>query len=252
MTRRGVLAGVAAIALLVVAGTRAEATPIALVNPGFETGTLTGWTTFITANGTLGPFPLPNVVLFDVDGDSVSTKAARFQVGEITFQHIQEGGGIFQNFESGAGWLALSVDIASQNFSDHNNNGAGGLFTLFLDGIGVDILDFGLINFGVTERDTLDAIVPVTAGTHEIRISMTRPFLTGGDTPFQFIDNVAIDHVAPIPEPTTLALLGAGLAGLAARGRRVCSNPAVRCLGGVLLRLQHGRLTAASRPISKT
>jgi hypothetical protein len=220
MTGRGVLVGVAAIALLTVAGTRAEATPIALVNPGFETGALTGWTTFVTGNGTLGPSPLPNVVLFDVDGDSVSTNAARFQVGEATFHQIQEGGGIFQNFVSAAGSLVLSVDIASRNLSAGNNNAAGGRFTLLLDGIAVDVADFGFISFGVTERDTLDAIVPVIAGAHEIRISMTRPFLAGGDTPFQFIDDVAIDQAAAVPEPTTLTLLGAGLAGLAARGRR--------------------------------
>lgn len=105
------------------------------------------------------------------------------------------------------------MDIAAQG----SPNFSGGLFELFLDGVVQDSHGFGFID-GI-ERATLSATVAVTAGLHELKIQMTRPFGRTATTPFQYVDNVA---VAVIPEPGTLALFGLGAAGLATlkRGRR--------------------------------
>ena len=52
-----------------------------ITNGDFNAG-LSAWTTFTTGNGTIGS---PTTTLFDVDGDSVSTSAAQFLVGQVTF-----------------------------------------------------------------------------------------------------------------------------------------------------------------------
>ena len=52
-----------------------------LINGGFETGDLSGWTRFTTANGSL-PDLGDEVVPFDMDGDGALSNAARFRVGE--------------------------------------------------------------------------------------------------------------------------------------------------------------------------
>ena len=43
-----------------------------LINAGFETGDLSGWTTYTTANGVLGG-PV-DVIPFDVDGDGAASE----------------------------------------------------------------------------------------------------------------------------------------------------------------------------------
>src|SRR5271154_4151690 len=60
----------------------------------FDTGNLEGWTTFTTANGSVGA-GLPNVTPFNTTGSGISD-AAHFNVGEVNFDFTQQGGGLFQ------------------------------------------------------------------------------------------------------------------------------------------------------------
>ena len=213
------VSGLLAVCLL--ATSVAKASPIALINGDFSSG-LSGWTTFTTVNGTLGPSPLPGTESFDVTGGGASD-AAKFQIGEVIYQNTGAGGGIFQSFTSGAGSLSLAADIAS--FASGGDNLAGGAFALLLDSVSVATFDFGDIDSGVTERSTLSALVAVGAGTHEIRLLMTRPYQVGdlGETPFQYVDNVSLDldstNSGPVPEPATLLLLGTGVSAVAVRRR---------------------------------
>ena len=200
-----------------------------LINGGFETGDLTGWTTFTTANGTLGD--AGDVVSFDTDGNGAST-AARFRVGEHQYTHpVLEGGGIYQGVTLGAGALVISAEIAAWTPWGNWN---GGKFELLFDAEVVDSYDFGDILGGSVERARLFASFDVDAGLHDVRILMTRPWWPSDTTPLQFIDDVslsgeALDTVAlaegeppteHAPEPGTLTLLGAGLLGLARARRR--------------------------------
>lgn len=195
-----------------------------IVNGDFETNSLAPWTTFATANGTTNS---PSVTSFDTTGSGASL-AATFQVGELSFTGLQEGGGIFQTFAGGAGDYTVSVDVAAFNPNILSFNAEGGVFSLLFNSSVIDTFTMGGINSNQTIRHTLTGTVAgVAAGTQEVRILITRPYITDSTTPIQYVDNVTVGFVpatlptTSVPEPSTLALAGTSvLLGLAAVARR--------------------------------
>jgi PEP-CTERM motif len=185
-----------------------------VTNGDFATGDFTGWTLFTTPNGTLGPSGsgLPAVTSFDVTG-SGAQNAATFQVGEVVSDMTQQGGGIMQTVTLPGGVISFSASIAAQ-FDFFNDE--FGVFSVLLDGVAEDTVDFGTVNGG-TVRDTLSFTTTESAGAHTLEILITRPFTSTPDsTPLQYVTNIAISGAAAVPEPTSLALLAAGLLGFAA------------------------------------
>jgi len=193
-----------------------------ITNGDFETGDFTGWTLFVTQ---FGGIVAPAVVPFDTNGDLVTSFSGRFDVGQvggpcgIGLPCPTQGGGIFQSFATGAGQLAIDLDIASQS---GGNNAAGGLFTLFLDGAQVDSFNFGDIFVGTIERAHLTATPTVLAGFHELRIQIERNAGIVDSFPglHHYVDDVVVTGPAAVPEPSTLLLLGAGLGAARLRFRR--------------------------------
>ena len=154
------------------------------VNGTFETGDLTGWTTFATPGGTLGGAGFPDVVGFDIDGDGVQTESLQLLVGD-------GGGGIHQSVQLAAGDVTITVDVAAKSLSA---DAEGGLFELLVDDVVVGSHDFGAIGTDTTERAQLNAaLTDVTEGEHEIRVRVTRSGPNSyGSSPFSFVDNVLV------------------------------------------------------------
>jgi len=212
--RADVLTGALLCVLLIGPATRAQSTPL-LQNGDFETGDLSGWTVFVTSNGDLGSgWGLPDVVSFDVAGTGTPSDAAEFQAGEASYNsgtgHTSQGGGIYQTFNCSAGQYIISADVAALNI-DYYANADAGLFTLLVDETPTASIELGGINTGQTLRGTLETTVPLSQGSHQITIEITRPWLTGGGygaTPLEYLDNIQVE---PVPEPSEILL---GLFGL--------------------------------------
>jgi len=218
---RSLLSGIAALPLVLVLCTPSFASSL-LVNGDFQTGTLTGWTAFTTSNGTNG-VGLPNIATFNTNGMSASD-AAHFNVGEVTFDRTQQGGGLSQSVVvTAAGLYTFSADIASQDDAGGSINAAAGFFSILIDGVAVTSVDLGPFSFPSPLqilRGELSGSTTLSAGSHTFGIEITRPFLSNSsNTPDQYVDNLTL-NTAAVPEPATWLLLGTGLVGVGLAKRR--------------------------------
>jgi len=186
-----------------------------ITNGDFETGDLSGWTSFVTSNGVTSP----RVSEFSVNG-LTRTYAAQFQVGEDDFTSLPEGGGISQMFNASQGVFNISAEIATLSPGEFPNGDAGA-FSLILDGVVISTYNFGFINPDEILRGKLNYSGMLTEGVHELVILVTRSYQAGSSTPFQYVDNVQVQAAAEaIPEPATVALFAIGLFGVASFKRR--------------------------------
>jgi hypothetical protein len=192
------------------------------INGNFQTGNLNGWTTYTTPNGTLGPPGLPDVQSFDTTGTGASL-AAHFVVGNATLPNTgEQGGGLIQSLVLNPGLYSITGNIASVD-SPAGPNVAAGLFSVLVDGVVQGSTDLGpFATQGQTLRGVLNAtFVLNTAGTHEFRFQITRPFQGGNPAinPQQYLDNLTLTTV-PEPSLATVALSSLCLCVCRSRRRR--------------------------------
>jgi len=189
-----------------------------LVNSGFEAG-LSGWTTFTTANGSLGPAPLPTTVSAKINGNPASQAAAFVAAQRSATPGVEEGGGVFQWFLTREGSITISADAAALlNCYDACRMPDSTRFWLIIDGQIVSRLDLGEISsvqlpphlcpyrdcnlfLPGTASAVLSGSARVGAGPHYVMIAMTRVYPsefpdTSPPALYQFLDNVTVTWTA--------------------------------------------------------
>ena len=201
-----------------------------LVRNGDFSGGLAGWTSYLTANGTISPTrpkqgglsptdSSAKTQIFDVSGTTPSA-ALWLNAGQYLPPYgtaNPAGGGIVQIFNAAAGTVSFTADIAAMT---RFNGDTGGAFSVLLDGREFDSFDFGAIS-GVT-RATLDFTASLAAGEHRLALQVVRPYAPAVGLRSQYFDNVSLNQVAAVPEPANWAmmLIGFGVAGYALRRRK--------------------------------
>jgi hypothetical protein len=215
------LALLGAVTGICLAGTSARAAIV--TNGDFQTGTLAGWTTFTTSNGTNGA-GLPTVVSFNTTGTGASD-AAQFNVGELVYNGVPAGGGLYQTINAPlSGLYTLTESFASQDDADGLINSGAGTFSLLVDGATVASDDLGAFNsIGQILLGSFDVTVNLTAGSNTLETEITRPYTSGGtDTPTEYLDNISLtpNAASATPEPSSFLLLGTGLTALTGLYRR--------------------------------
>lgn len=176
------------------------------INGDFETGDLTGWSTQLFYNGTMGGPGFPGVAPFETRQGEVS-QAAFFNVGRLNSSHfgLLSGGGIYQNLFLPAGPYRVTADIAAANNTTYISDDAG-QFVVELDDMGGWPYFLGRIypNTIIRDRLSVDLNVPTT-GTHKIWILIVRDGGNSTNSSWQYIDNVQIASL--IPEPSAWGLV---------------------------------------------
>ena len=205
-------------------------------NGDFGAG-LTGWTSYLTSNGTISP-TTPNqggvsptnspaeTASFDVKGTGASN-ALWLNAGQYLPPYgtaNPAGGGVFQTFTSVAGMAVFAADIAvTTRFAGDT----GGVFSVLLDGIVLNSVDFGSING--TTRSTLGFTTNLAAGSHSLALQVVRPFAPAVGLRSQYFDNVSLNVTAAVPEIGSWAMMivGLGAVGGTMRHRRHMARAAV-------------------------
>lgn len=215
MKIRGLVVLAAALAASTTVSSQASAAEL-IINGNFSNG-LTGWAAYTTSNGTVGT---PTATTFDVTGDNVADTAARLQVGEVSYDNVQRGGGLFQQFTlAEAGSVDFSVAFASRA---PNQNLSGGRFSLLIDGVEGAAFDTAGMAAGTTKLGTLSFSSVLSSGVHTYSLQATRPYITDGGTPFQYFTNASARTMSAVPEPAswTIMIVGFGAVGGAMRKRK--------------------------------
>lgn len=180
-----------------------------VLNGRFDTGDLSGWTSFQTPTGTVS-VGYPMVSLFDTTGAGQSN-AATFYAGLASGQYgtaDYQGGGIYQDVLLQAGVVTINLDFAAFNPRQSGlSNAEGGRFRILLDGSELAAHTIGIIDPQETIRGSLAGTAFVaSAGLHEVRIEVTRNYYAGpNSTPAEYVDNISVSQV---PEPASVTLLG--------------------------------------------
>jgi hypothetical protein len=187
------------------------------INPGFETGDLTGWTVAFTSNGTS---TVQNVVSYDIDGPGPlgASLTAQFSVGQAVAGSTTEGVNLTQSLLlTGGVQYTIGFDWSSWRNST-TNNAEGGVFSVLVDGNLLTTASSGSTNSATPHYGHLSTtFTPGTTGTYQVGARITRPFTPGGQL-FQHVDNFLIS--SPVPEPASLCVLGLGILAATRRRRR--------------------------------
>ncbi len=217
-----------------------------IINGGFETGTFSGWTVVRQpGSNNIGNFYVRS-------GNTTQTGQPTVGPASGTFHAVSSQGGpgaysLLQTFvvSPGSSSVVLSFALFTNNYAGQISvNPAGLNFNAFPNQHArVDILSAGASPFdtgaGVLRNFFLGG--NTTPGPNPyVNFSFDITNLVGSGGTFQLrfaevdnqsffhlgVDNVSINatSAAPIPEPTTMILLGTGLVGVVAKARRRRQN----------------------------